>query len=161
MSGAPAYKRWPGWLLMAMVVAALLAVGVQRAGAPRTADERVQSITSRLACPTCNGESVADSRAISAEQIRTNVEKLVVEGTLTDDQIVEQVDATYPDELTLLPSTSGFDALVWVLPAMAAVGGVASLVAVFLRWQRRAGAEGPTDQDRDLVDAALRGLGDR
>ncbi len=160
MSRKTTYKRWPSWLLMAMIVAGLLAVGVSRAGEPRTADQRVQAIAKRLACPVCNGESVADSRATSANQIRTNIEALVAEGRLDDDAIVAEVDANYEDDLSLVPAGSGLDALAWILPVVAAVGGVGGLVAAFARWRRRPDPTGPSAADRELVEAALRAPSD-
>lgn len=156
MSRPTAYKRWPSWLLMAMVTAGLLAVGVSRAAEPRTADQRVQAIAKRLACPVCNGESVADSRAESANQIRANIEDLVTAGQLDDDEIVAEVDANYVQDLSLVPSGSGFDSLAWVLPAVAAVGGAGGLVAAFARWRRPPDQAGPSEADRALVEAALR-----
>ena len=155
MSRAAVVKRWPGWLALFMVLAALLAVGIQRAGAPRTADERELAIYERLACPVCDGESVAESRAESAVQIREVVAELVVAGQLTDAQIVEQIDASYVEELELTPSRSGIDLLVWVLPAVVMVGAIAGLVAAFSRWRRMPRAEGPSDDDRRLVAAAM------
>ena len=148
-------KRWPGWLALFMVLAALLAIGVQRGGQPRTADERELAIYERLACPVCAGESVAESRAESAVQIREVVAELVVAGQLTDAQIVEQIDASYVEELELTPSSSGIDLLVWVLPAVVMVGAIAGLVAAFARWRRTPRAVGPTDEDRRLVAAAM------
>ena len=150
MSGSSPIKRWPGWLVLFMVLAALLAIGVQRAGQPRTADEREQAIYERLACPVCDGESVVESRAESAVQIREVVAQLVVAGQLTDDEIVTQIDASYVEELALTPGRSGLDLLVWVLPAVAFVGAVAGLIAVFLRWQRTPRAAAPNDEDRAI-----------
>jgi cytochrome c-type biogenesis protein CcmH/NrfF len=50
------------------------------------------------------------------------------------------------------------DALVWVLPAVAFVCGLAALVVVFRRWKREATElSDPTDDDRALVEAALAG----
>lgn len=155
MSGAGAIKRWPGWVVMFMVLAALFAVGVQRAGEPQTADEREQAIYERLACPVCDGESVAESRSASAVQIREVVEALVVEGQLTDDEIVTRIDAGYPEELELTPSRSGIDLIVWVLPAVAFVGAAAGLAAAFVRWRRTPAPGGPSEADRELVAAAL------
>lgn len=155
MSSPGALKRWPSWVLMGMVLAALLAVGVQRAGEPQTADEREQSIYEQLACPVCDGESVAESRSASAVQIREVVERLVIEGQLTDAQIVAQIDASYPEELELTPSRSGVDLIVWLLPAIVLVGAVAGLIAAFLRWRREPAPSGPSDADRELVAAAL------
>jgi cytochrome c-type biogenesis protein CcmH len=149
------YKRWPAWLAMALVLAALLAVGVKRSGEPQTADERVQAIAERLACPVCQGESVADSRATSAIQIKTNIERLVTEGRLTDREIVSEIQSRYQEDLSLIPSASGFDSLIYVLPSMAAVGGAVGLYVAFSRWRRRPEQAGPSDDDRRLVEAAL------
>lgn len=155
MNAGSAVKRWPGWVAMFMVLAGLLAVGVQRAGEPQTADERELAIFQRLACPVCDGESVAESRSASAVQIREVVEGLVVEGQLTDDEIVAQIDNSYLEELELIPSRSGVDLIVWVLPAVVFVGAVAGLMAAFLRWRREPQAAGPSDADRALVASAL------
>jgi cytochrome c-type biogenesis protein CcmH len=155
VSRGASIKRWPGWLVLFMVLATLLAVGAQRAGEPRTADERELAIHERLACPVCDGESVAESRAESAIQIRAVVAELVGEGRLTDDEIVEQIDAAYVQELELSPGGSGVDLLVWVLPAVAFVGAAAGLIAAFVRWHRAPGAAPPSDADRQLVAAAL------
>ncbi len=55
-----------------------------------------------------------------------------------------------------MPKATGFDALVWVLPAVAFICGLAALVVVFRRWKREAGEmRDPTDDDRALVAAAL------
>jgi cytochrome c-type biogenesis protein CcmH len=57
----------------------------------------------------------------------------------------------------LVPKATGFDALIWVLPTVAFVLGVAGLAVAFRRWKLQADANvDPTDADRDLVAAALR-----
>jgi cytochrome c-type biogenesis protein CcmH len=149
-----ALKRWPGWLAMAMVLAALLAIGIARASEPRTADERQLAIYERIACPVCDGESVAESRAESAVQIRAEVDRLVADGQLTDSEIVARIDGAYIEDLALTPSGSGIDLLVWVLPSVAIVGAVAGLYAAFSRWRRMPGTPAPSDEDVALVEAA-------
>ncbi|MEZ5259485.1 MAG: cytochrome c-type biogenesis protein CcmH [Ilumatobacteraceae bacterium] len=149
------YKRWPSWAAMALVTVVLLAVGISRAAEPRTADERVSAITARIACPVCNGESVADSRAPSSDQIRTNVERLVTEGQLTDDEIVQRIDDNYEGDLRLEPGGTGFEALAWILPGLAALGGAGALAFVFNRWRANSGSRTPSEEDRTLVEAAL------
>ena len=141
---------------MAAAVAALLAVGVSRAGQPRTADQRELTIAKQLACPVCDGESVAESQAASAVQIRGRIKELVDAGQLSDTEIAEVIDAAYQDDLALEPSGSGIDALAWALPAIVAVVAAAGLVAAFGRW-RRAAVAGVSDADRDLVARALAG----
>ncbi len=162
MAAVPArdrYKRWPGWLALAMVVAALLAVGVARGRDPQTADQRVRSIAERVACPVCNGESVAESQAPVSQDIVQNIEQLVADGQLDDGQIIAEIDARYEGDQRLVPGGRGIEGLIWALPALAAVGGVAGLFAAFNRWRRRVPPAALTADDRALVDAALGGSG--
>src|SRR5205823_9223966 len=78
-------KRWPGWLLMAVVVAAALTIGVTRAGGPRTNEERVEAIAKTIKCPVCRSESVFDSKADASQNIRDEIARQVAAGR-TDDQ---------------------------------------------------------------------------
>jgi cytochrome c-type biogenesis protein CcmH len=148
-------KRWPGWLALGVIAAGLLTIGAVRAAQPRTADERVQSIASRLACPVCDGESVAESRAASSNQIRERITELVQEGRLSDSQIVRQIDDAYPQDLTLTPKGSGLDLMVWFLPPIVLAAAIVGLVVAFRRWKLSTPSGGPSEEDRALVEQAL------
>lgn len=150
-------KRWPGWVLLLVVVASVLAVGSTRTSGPQTQDERIESIAKRVACPVCNGESVAESRNNAAQQIRNEVAQLVRTTQLTDDQIVAGLEDSFGADILLVPRATGFDALIWVLPAVAFVCGLAGLGVAFRRWKLEAdGTADPTDADREIVAAAQR-----
>ncbi len=150
-----AVKRWPGWLVLLVVVVSVLAVGSTRTSGPQTQEERTILLAQRVACPVCNGESVAESRNNAAQAIRNEIDKLVRTTTLTDDQIIAGLEDSYGTEILLVPRASGFDALIWVLPTMAFVCGVAGLGVAFRRWKvEAAGIGDPTDADRDIVAAA-------
>ena len=151
----PRAKRWPGWLVLGAAVIALLAVGATRDHGPRTNEERVESISRRLACPICDGESVFESRNNASAAIRTEIEAQVSAGLRSDDEIISFIDQRYPANVLLVPRASGIDALVWALPVVAFVCAVAGLVVAFRRWKRAADTL-PTDEDRQIVDAALR-----
>jgi cytochrome c-type biogenesis protein CcmH len=149
-------KRWPGWILLLFVVVALVAFGATRDTGPRTPDERIESISKRLACPVCQGESVYESRNPASNQIRVAVRQAVNAGISTDEQIIRDVTENYEGEELLVPTADGIEALAWALPATAFVVGVAGLTIAFRRWQatsRRLGAA--TDDDYALVAAAL------
>ena len=70
-------KRWPGWVSLLFVVVGLVAFGATRDTGPRTPDERIESISKRLACPVCQGESVYESRNPASIQIRVAVQAAV------------------------------------------------------------------------------------
>ena len=150
-------KGWPGWLALLVVVVVVLVVGSTRGTGPQTQEDRVDAVARRVACPVCDGESVYESRNNASVAIRTEISDLVRENRSSDDQIVGIIENRYGAQVLLVPRASGFDALVWVLPAMAFVAGVAGLAVAFRRWKLEAAATGdPTDADRELVDAARR-----
>jgi cytochrome c-type biogenesis protein CcmH len=149
-------KRWPGWVLLIFVIAGFLAVGATRATGPESQEDRVDAIARRVACPICDGESVFVSQNNASQAIRNQVQQLVADNDLSDAEIVAFIETRYGAQVLLVPKASGFDALVWVLPAVAFVCGLAALVVVFRRWKREAGdMREPTDDDRALVEAAL------
>lgn len=150
-----ALKRWPGWVLLMFVVVGFLVVGSTRDSGPLTQSDRVDQISRRVACPTCQGESVYESRANASEIIRAEIREQVAVGDLTDDQIIESISDSFGGQVLLVPRATGIDALAWALPATALVIGVAALVVAFRKWQRAA-AEAPavTDDDYELVAQA-------
>lgn len=142
------------WSLMAVLAAVLLAFGATRSSGPSTQEERIDSISKRLACPTCSGESVYVSRAAAAESIRNEIARQVAAGQRADDDIVSYIESRFPGSL-LLPPGDGVDALVWVLPVVALVCGFSGLVVVFRRWKREGEVRAVTD-DENIVAVALR-----
>lgn len=148
-------KGWPGWVLLVVVLTGLLAVGATRESGPRTAAERAQALAERVACPNCEGETVAESRTGASQSIRVVIRELVDEGTASDEQILSYLETNYGQRVLLVPRATGFDALVWALPVAGLFCALAALAATFLRWRREAAAHDPSAADRALVDAAL------
>lgn len=139
------------------MIAALVLVSFARAGltegSPRTDEERVRDIAATLKCPTCRSQSVAGSDSAAARAIRADITRRVAEGQEAD-EIRDAIAATYGDEVQLVPGRSGWAGLVWVLPVVALVVGLAGVAAAFARW-RRAPQRHASAEDRVLVDQAL------
>ncbi len=151
---SPAFRRWSWLAIVALVVVALVRNAVDD-GSPRTVEDRVQAIAATLKCPVCRSQSVADSEVAAARAIRTEIERRVEAGE-EDDAIRGAIADAYGDDVQLTPSGSGFAGLVWVVPVVALVLALAALSATFARWRRRPTAV-TSDEDRALVDDALRG----
>ena len=144
-----------GWALVFVALAALLAVGATRDPGPRTAGDRVDSISRRIACPTCDGESVYESRANASESIRAEITAQVGEGTRSDDEIIEFIADRFGGQVLLVPRSSGLESLAWAIPAAVAVCAIAGLAVAFRRWRvDAAGMPAATDDDRAVVEAA-------
>ncbi len=142
------------WVALCVVAVAGLIIGtVDRDD--QTPAGRARDLGSRLACPECDGQSVADSDAAIAREIRVDIARAIDAGE-TDDQIEARLVARYDERVLLTPSSSGVTSLVWILPIVAAAVGVVGLAFAFLRWRDRPLTE-VSDADRDLVAEALEG----
>ena len=148
-------KRWPSWVLLLLCAVVLMVIGVDRVSGPSTAEERIDAIAQRLACPTCDGESVYESRGSASQAIRKEIARRVADGQSSDDEIVAAIDDSYEADLRLVPDSSGLESMIWIAPMVVAVGAVALLVVAFRRW-RSDGSLTPTDEERSVVEKALR-----
>ncbi|MSZ31789.1 MAG: hypothetical protein F2630_06210 [Actinobacteria bacterium] len=147
-------KSWPMWMLMALITVSLLAVGTTRDTGPLTQGDRIDAITKRVACPTCDGESVFVSRASAAEAIRKQVAREVAAGEKSDTEIIGSIAQSFNAQILLVPRATGLDSLVWVLPIAVLVCAVAGLAMAFRKWRRQNSA-GATGDDFALVNKLL------
>lgn len=157
--GAP---WWP-WALLLVVVGGLLVVGALGSRPPATQAERVNEVARTVRCPTCQGESVAQSEAEISKEIRLDIARRLERGE-TEQQVRDVYVARYGEGILLDPSGSGVSGLVWALPVIALVLAGAGLVAVFRRWKGQ-GELHATAADAQLVAQALQAdevpVGDR
>lgn len=142
------------WLAMFLLVAVLLVFGASRTGGPKTQQDRIDSITSVLACPTCSGESVFVSRAAAADSIRAEVARQVAAGLRSDEQIMSYIEQRFGGQVLLVPRATGVDSLVWALPVAALVFSMFLLVSAFVKWRGNKPTS-PTSQDEQIVARAL------
>ena len=85
--------------------------------------DRVRAITSRLKCPVCQGESVADSPSDVSRQIVAQVQDQVSQGW-TDAQIEQYFVDRYGSNELLDPPPSGRNLVLWLVPPLIFAGGV-------------------------------------
>jgi cytochrome c-type biogenesis protein CcmH len=148
--------RRVGWLAMAAVLALGLFVGVTTNRRAGSEGDRFRNLTKSVACPVCDGQSVANSDSDAAKGIRARIAQRVDEGA-SDAQIRDELADAYGSQILLTPGRSGLDSLVWTLPVAALVVALAGLAVAFRRWGSGAAAHA-SDDDRALV-AQARGTG--
>jgi cytochrome c-type biogenesis protein CcmH len=148
--------RWPWIVLLALLAGGLVVAAVGDRG-PRTTAERARAISESIACPTCQGQSVADSDASAARAIRTEVARRIEAGE-TDEEIRDYIAGIYGDDALLTPPSDGVAGLIWFLPVAGFVAAVGGLVVVFQRWRVPDDLE-ISDEDRVLVERARRAAG--
>lgn len=116
---------------------------------------RVFEIARQLRCPVCVSESVADSSAQLAQQMRSLIQQQLEEGR-SEAEIFAYFTNRYGDWILLEPPKRGVHLLVWLLPVVVAIGGVAGVTVLVRRWLRSAREPIAVDAaDLDRVRAEL------
>ena len=143
-------------LSVAMSVAISVALpGTARAGeaAPVVADAaleaRVLAIASELRCLVCQNQTIADSHAGLAVDLRQQIREMLGKG-MSERDVLDYMTQRYGDFVLYRPPLRTTTALLWAGPAVLLLGGVAGLVLLLRRRQRMA----PEAFDADLSEAA-------
>ena len=102
------------------------------------AEARAERIGQQLRCLVCQNESIEDSGADLARDLRGIVRQRVTAGD-TDTQITAWMVARYGDFVRLSPPFNAVTALLWLSPALAVLAGLG------FAWNgRRTRLAGPT-----------------
>ncbi len=151
--------RWRSALALLGLVCAL-AVG-SAAAQERELDPRVFEIGRELRCPTCVSESVGESSAAIAREMRVMIQEQLDQGA-SRAEVLAFFQERYGDWILQNPPMRGMNLLVWLLPIAAVLVAVVVIARLLRRW--RVAAETPVDvdpSDLDRVRAELRsGFGD-
>ena len=91
-----------------------------------TLEERAQSIDQRLMCPVCPAETIDQSQADVAIQMRDLVREKLQAGE-TESQIFDFFVERYDKGVLAEPPAEGFNILVWVIPPVALLLGLTLL----------------------------------
>ena len=117
-------------------------------------EKRVQRLSEELRCLVCQNQSLADSNADLAVDLRNQVRELMQQGQ-TDAQIREFMVARYGDFVLYNPPVKSATLLLWLGPfVLLAVAGVA-LVTYLRRRDRELPAQLLSDEDRERARALL------
>ena len=145
-------RRLLSWAGAAAVVAAAFAFGLRPETEP-TAPASADAVAASLRCPVCQGLSVKDSDSPTARDMRADIA-----GRLEAGQTPTEIRQAYVERfgrwVLLRPRSSGFEVLVWVVPAATTAAAAVVLSAAFWRWRQRNRTRPPTDEDRQLVATA-------
>jgi cytochrome c-type biogenesis protein CcmH len=125
-------------LLVGIVLLATAFVTPAKDAAPASDDPateaRMLRITSELRCLVCQNQTIADSHAELAADLREEVRGLIRKGD-TDQQVVDFMTARYGDFVLYRPALQPKTWLLWFGPAALLLGGGAGLVALLRRRQ--------------------------
>jgi cytochrome c-type biogenesis protein CcmH len=126
---------------LALAVAGnVLAIDTQPAFDDPALQQRYENITRELRCLVCQNETIADSNATLAGDLRREVREMIAAGK-TDDEIRQFMIERYGDFVLYRPRLTPINFLLWAAPALLLLGGAFAVVRVV----RRRAAEADID----------------
>ena len=125
-----------------------------REAAPVAADAqleaRVMTLAAELRCLVCQNQTIADSHAGLAVDLRQQIREMLAKGQ-TDSQVLDYMTQRYGDFVLYRPPFKSTTVLLWLAPGLLLALALGSLIVV-LRRRQRLGDEA-FDPDDDDVDA--------
>ena len=122
--------------LLFIVFYLLVVSPVWTADAPPGIDDQTRAIAQELRCVVCQNLSVADSPSEMAQQMRGVVREQLQAGK-TPQEVKDFFVSKYGEWVLLAPKTQGFSLLVWVLPFVVLIAGVALGLWFIRRWSAK------------------------
>lgn len=115
-------------------------------------EARVLEVTAELRCLVCQNQTIADSHAPLAIDLRAQVREMLRRGE-SRQQIIDYMTARYGDFVLYRPPLRESTALLWFGPALLLVAGLAVLVLI-LRRRAKLPDDAFEPDDDDAPDAA-------
>ncbi|WP_054687405.1 cytochrome c-type biogenesis protein CcmH [Pantoea sp. SGAir0180] len=115
-------------------------------------EEQYRDITASLRCPKCQNNSIADSNAMIAADMRLKVYQLMKQGQ-TRQQILDYMVARYGNFVSYQPPVTPPTVILWLGPALFVAGGAG--VIVWRSRQRKTCSE-LSDEEQQRLEAILK-----
>ncbi len=104
-------------------------------------EARARDLSRELRCMVCQNQSIDDSDAPLARDLRLLVRERIASGD-SDSQVIDFLVARYGEFVLLKPRLTPHTLLLWLLPPLALLGGG---LALWVFSRRRAQSSGPAD----------------
>jgi cytochrome c-type biogenesis protein CcmH len=146
------------WMQLVLLALALLsaprawAVQPDEVMADPALEARARGLSKELRCMVCQNQSIDDSDAPLARDLRLLVREHLKSGE-SDQQVMEFLVARYGDFVLLKPPFNWHTALLWLGPPGALIGGALVLVLVNRRRSRRGATDTAKPQGGNLTPA--------
>ena len=149
-------RRIAAALLLAFALGAPLAT---KAAAPANADptiaRRVEELSQTLRCLVCQNQTIADSQAPLAVDLKNQIREKIDQGQ-SNEQIIDYMVQRYGDFVLYRPPVKATTLLLWFGPAALLVLGVFFLFRHLARRRKERPADTPlTDAERKQARALL------
>jgi len=133
-------KNW--FVAMLLILALPAAAGeAQPLAADPALEARLKALSQELRCLVCQNQTLADSNAPLAEDLRREIRVQMAQGK-NDREVVEYLVERYGNFVRYRPPLEGATTLLWFGPFALLLGGIGVLFVVLRRRAAAAPAEG-------------------
>ena len=146
---------WFRLLVVTLVLAAplrALAVQPDEVLADPRLEARARVLSKELRCMVCQNQSIDDSDAPLARDLRILVRERL-QASDSDAQVLDFMVARYGEFVLLKPRLSGHTALLWLMPVVVLLIGAVALMLIARRYRLRARAAAATAAGTNLTPA--------
>jgi len=147
--------RWPRFIALALLLAwtaPALAVLPDEVLRDPALEARARDLSKELRCMVCQNQSIDDSDAPLARDLRVLVRERL-QGGDSDHQVIDFLVARYGDFVLLRPRFTWHTALLWLGPPATLIAGMVVLFVVGGRRHRHESAEAVRPEEGHLTPA--------
>ncbi len=145
--------RWFTFIVMLMPGLALAGEAKPLAEDP-VVEARLKHLAVELRCLVCQNQTLADSDAPLAEDLRREVRGMIARN-MSDKEIIDFLVSRYGDFVLYRPPLKATTTLLWVGPFLLLAGGAIALVTALKRRGKRLAEATVTDEERRRVEQLL------
>ena len=142
------------FLLLASVVPSL-AVNPDEVLADPGLEARARAISAQLRCMVCQNQSIDDSNAELAKDLRLLVRERLKNGD-SDEAVISYVVSRYGEFVLLNPRFEAKTLVLWGMPAILLVAGIVTLVLAARRRAARIPGAPLSAEEKEALDKLLR-----
>jgi cytochrome c-type biogenesis protein CcmH len=125
-------KKFALFILLVSSVSTALAIDTDKAFDDPELQARYEHIIEEVRCLKCQNQSIKDSNAFLAGDLRREIRRMLSEGK-TDDEIYDFLVARYGEFALYRPRMSGKTLVLWIAPIALLLAGGLVLVNVLRR----------------------------
>lgn len=120
-------------------------------------EQRFYELTNELRCPKCQNQSIADSNAPIAHDLRREVHRLLVEG-VENEGVIDFMLSRYGEFVLYTPRFEAKTLVLWLGPLFLLLIGLVVLVVVVRNHRAVSGMEhdNVTEEQRQALEQALK-----
>ncbi|WP_257252304.1 MULTISPECIES: cytochrome c-type biogenesis protein [unclassified Endozoicomonas] len=119
--------------------------------------EQFFRLNEQLRCPQCQNQSIADSNAPVAQDLRRQVHRMIVEEKADDDTVIQFMLDRYGDFVLYKPRMDARTIMLWFGPLILLLLGIFILFRILKEHRPETEVEGLDEQNKAELDKILGG----